>query len=187
MLFCYNEQWILQLYSRTRVPRPTAKVFLKKDWSWRLQLLLACWLPLLYFLEFTLEPRWPRPLRPLRPRRPRRPRRPYPSLIFVCFTYFSRTFFFQNISEDINYDISVDTLESHGFQEYFSAKPTGPPIKNGMQPPNDAREIFMGCGLYRTFVAISRDMVLKTKKGPHRFFSPFYPHFLFYFLFFCSK
>ena len=71
------------------------------------------------------------------------------TLLWFSYVIIFPEHFFQHISEDINYDISVDTLDQHGFKEYFSAKPTDRAINNGMQPPHDAREIFMGCGLYR--------------------------------------
>ena len=48
--------------------------------------------------------------------------------------------------EDINYDIEVDTLAAYGFTEYFSAKGSDPMIEAGMQPPANAKEVFMGCG-----------------------------------------
>ena len=52
------------------------------------------------------------------------------------------------ILEDINYNVKLETLKSHKFVEYFSenASFTGS-IKDDMQPPKEAKEIFMGGGL----------------------------------------
>ena len=49
--------------------------------------------------------------------------------------------------EDINYHVEVETLKSHKFVEYFSAKANFGYIKAGIQPPKDAKEIFMGGGI----------------------------------------
>jgi len=38
-------------------------------------------------------------------------------------------------------------LAALGFTEYFSAQASDGPIKDGIQPPANAKEIFMGCGL----------------------------------------
>ena len=41
----------------------------------------------------------------------------------------------------------METLTSHKFVEYFSAMASTKYIKDGIQPPKDAKEIFMGGGI----------------------------------------
>ena len=50
--------------------------------------------------------------------------------------------------EDINYNVKVETLTSHNFVKYLSAKAKFDGyIKDDIQPPKDAKEIFMGGGI----------------------------------------
>ena len=49
-------------------------------------------------------------------------------------------------SDDINYDIQPLTLRSYGFTEYFSSLAGMTGMKNQMEPPQGALEVFIGCG-----------------------------------------
>ena len=50
------------------------------------------------------------------------------------------------LSDDINYEINLETLQFHGFSQYFSSLAGEINMKNDIQPPQGAREIFIGCG-----------------------------------------
>ena len=53
---------------------------------------------------------------------------------------------------DINYDIDVGELEKHGFTEYYSHTRGNGEMKHGLQPPDGAKEIFMGGGLINSSI-----------------------------------
>ena len=63
----------------------------------------------------------------------------YLSIVYTIYTI---------LLDDINYNIKVETLKSHKFVEYFSAEASfNGSIKHGIQPPKDAKLIFMGGGI----------------------------------------
>jgi len=68
-------------------------------------------------------------------------------LISVRYLTFSKSADQRYISEDINYNIDVRELENCGFTEYFTHTNGNGMIKDGMRPPENAKEIFMGGGL----------------------------------------
>ena len=70
------------------------------------------------------------------------------NLISVCITInYSIQVKLNVLLEDINYNVKVETLKRHKFVKFSAKSSFRGSIKDGIQSPKDAKEIFMGGGI----------------------------------------